>query len=80
MRSIGAIVLAGGMIGLLIWQFGGQELLGLLLYVALPLLILFASAKLISWALVRMAWNGGLQARVNAYIAEMQASQQGEKK
>ena len=67
-RSIGAVILAAGIIGLLIWQFGGAELLQLILYVVLPVLALFAAFKLVSYGTLQLIWNSDLDARVNAYM------------
>lgn len=67
-RSIGAVILAGGIIALLVWQFGGAELLQLILYVALPLIALFAAMKLISYGTLQLIWNSDLDARVSTYM------------
>ena len=73
-RSIGAVILAGGIIALLVWQFGGAELLQLLLYVALPLLALFAAFKLISYGTLQLIWNADLAERVDAYTKQLKSA------
>ena len=70
-RSIGAVLLAAGILGLLIWQFGGAELLQLILYVVLPVLALLAVFKLISYGTLQLIWNSDLDARVNAYMKSL---------
>lgn len=70
-RSIGAVILAAGIIGLLVWQFGGAELLQLILYVVLPVLALAAAFKLISYGTLQLIWNADLDQRVNNYMKSL---------
>lgn len=70
-RAIGALVLGGGLIALIIWQFGGAELIQLLLYVALPLLLLFAAFRLMGYGTLQLVWNGSIEERVNAYMGSL---------
>lgn len=71
-RGIGQIVLAGGVIALILWQYGGREIMSLLLYVALPLLALGAALGLVSNGTLSL-FSGGFGDRVEAYMAEAKA-------
>jgi hypothetical protein len=74
-RGIGAIILAAGIIGLLVWQFGGAELLNLLLFVVLPVLAVLAALRLVSWGTLQLIWNGALEEKVNMYMQGLRAGQ-----
>ena len=73
-KSIGGMILGGGVLALLVWQYGGVELLGLVMYYMLPMLLIAFAFGLISKSTVMMIWNKGLSDRVSSYLDNMRST------
>jgi hypothetical protein len=69
--SIGAFILAAGIIGFMVWHFGGVEFLNILLYIFLPVFALLSVVGLMKWGTMKMLYNFELRSRVAAYLDDM---------
>lgn len=69
-KSIGMMLLGGGIIAATVWYFG-VDMIVMALYIALPLLCLLVGFRLISSGTLQLIWNGELAERVDAYVKSL---------
>lgn len=75
-KSVGALILAAGIVGVMVWQLGAAEFLNILLYIFLPVFGLLTVVGLVKYSVLELVWNMELQERVGIYLEEMRKKAQ----